>query len=65
MDKVNILGVKVSKHTLDSASDKIIEYITKGDKRKCVFTPNSVCGRNRIAKTHYLPLEESYQSNTV
>lgn len=41
MDKVNILGVKVSKHTLDSASDKIIEYITKGDKRKCVFTPNS------------------------
>ncbi|MBO5008494.1 MAG: WecB/TagA/CpsF family glycosyltransferase [Clostridia bacterium] len=41
MDKVNILGIKVSKHTIDSAADQIIEYITNGDKRRCVFTPNS------------------------
>lgn len=41
MDKVNILGVKVSKHTIESAADQIIEYITNGDKRRCVFTPNS------------------------
>lgn len=41
MDKVNILGVNVSKHTIESAADQIIEYITNGDKRRCVFTPNS------------------------
>lgn len=41
MDKVNILGIKVSKHTIESAADQIIEYITNGDKRRCVFTPNS------------------------
>ena len=34
MDKVNILGVKVSKHSIDSASDLIVEYITAGDRQK-------------------------------
>ena len=41
MDKVNILGVKVSKHSIDSASDLIVEYITAGDRQKCIYTPNS------------------------
>ena len=41
MDKVNILGVKVTKHTIDSASDQIAEYVKSGQKRKCVYTPNS------------------------
>lgn len=41
MDKVNILGVKVTKHTIESASDLIVKYIKDGEKRKCVFTPNS------------------------
>ncbi len=41
MDKVNILGVNVSKHTIDSASDLIVKYIKDGEKRKCIYTPNS------------------------
>lgn len=41
VDKVNILGVKVSKHTIDSASDAVVEYVHRGEKRKCVYTPNS------------------------
>jgi len=41
MDKVNILGVKVSKHTVDSASDLIVKYIKDGERKKCIFTPNS------------------------
>ena len=41
MDKVNILGTKVSKHTIASASDKILEYVKCGERRKCIFTPNS------------------------
>ena len=41
MDKVNILGVKVSKHSIDTASDKIAEYINNGDRKRCVYTPNS------------------------
>ena len=41
MEKVNILGVKISKHTIDSASDKIMEYVRSGQRRKCVYTPNS------------------------
>ena len=41
MEKVNILGVKVTKHTMDSASDKIVEYVKSGQRGKCVYTPNS------------------------
>lgn len=41
MDKVNILGVKVSKHTIDSASDLIVKYIKDGERKKCIYTPNS------------------------
>lgn len=41
MNKVNILGVKVSKHSVESASDLIIKYIKNGDRRKCIYTPNS------------------------
>ncbi len=41
MEKVNILGVRVSKHSIDSASDKIAEYVKNGEKGKCVYTPNS------------------------
>lgn len=41
MDKVNILGVKVDKYTIEEAADKIIDYIKNGEKRKCVYTPNS------------------------
>ena len=41
MEKVNILGVKVTKHTIDSASDKITEYVQSGQRGKCVYTPNS------------------------
>lgn len=41
MNKVNILGVKVSGHTIESASDTIAEYIKNGEKRRCVYTPNS------------------------
>ena len=41
MEKVNILGVKVTKHTIDSASDKIVEYVKSGQRGKCVYTPNS------------------------
>lgn len=39
--KVNILGVKVDKVTIDEASDKIMEYIKSKDKVASVFTPNS------------------------
>ena len=41
MDKVNILGVKVSKHTIDSASDAVVQYVAGEEKGKYVFTPNS------------------------
>ncbi len=41
MDKVNILGVNIDKVSVESASDRIMEYIENGDKRRCVFTPNS------------------------
>lgn len=41
MDKVNILGIKVSKHTIESASDLIVNYIESGKRRITVFTPNS------------------------
>lgn len=41
MDKVNILGVNVSKHTIESASDMIVSSIKNGDKRRCIYTPNS------------------------
>ncbi len=41
MDKVNILGVRVDKYTIGEAADKIYEYMKNGDKRKCVYTPNS------------------------
>ena len=39
--KVNILGVKVDKVTIDEASDKIMEYIKTKDRVASVFTPNS------------------------
>ena len=39
--KVNILGVKVDKVTIDEASDKIMEYIKVKDRVASVFTPNS------------------------
>ncbi len=41
MDKVNVLGVKVGKYSIDTAADKIMEYMEKGERRKSVFTPNS------------------------
>ncbi len=41
MVKVNILGVKVSKHTAESASNLIVKYIKDGEKRRCIYTPNS------------------------
>ena len=41
MDKVNILGVNIDKVSVESASDIILDYIENGDKRRCVFTPNS------------------------
>lgn len=41
MDKVNILGVKVSKHTIESASDAVVKYVYGEEKQKCVYTPNS------------------------
>lgn len=41
MDKVNILGVKVDKCSIAEAADKIMQYMKNGEKRKCVFTPNS------------------------
>ena len=39
--KVNILGVKVDKVSIDEASDKIMEYIKTKDRVASVFTPNS------------------------
>ncbi len=39
--KVNILGVKVDKVTIDGASDIIIDRISAKDKVATVFTPNS------------------------
>jgi len=39
--KVNILGVKVDKVTIEQASDKIMEYIKTKDRVASVFTPNS------------------------
>lgn len=39
--KVNILGVKVDKVTVDEASDIIMEYIKSKNKAASVFTPNS------------------------
>ncbi len=41
MDKVNILGVKISKHTISSASDMILEHVKEGRRGVCVYTPNS------------------------
>ena len=41
MDKVNILGVKVSKHTIKTAAEQVVAYINNGDKKRCVYTPNS------------------------
>lgn len=41
MDKVNILGVKISKHTISSASDMILESVREGRRGVCVYTPNS------------------------
>lgn len=41
MNKVNILGVMVDKCSIGEASDKIMEFIENGEKRKCVYTPNS------------------------
>jgi len=41
MDKVNILGVGVSKYTIDAAANKIVEFICNGARKKCVYTPNS------------------------
>ena len=41
MDKVNILGVNISKYSIESASDMIVKLITDGEKNKCIFTPNS------------------------
>jgi len=41
MDKVNILGVKVTKHTISTASDAIFDFIKNGERKKCVYTPNS------------------------
>ena len=41
MDKVNILGVRVDKYTIEEAADKIIGYMQNGERRKCVYTPNS------------------------
>jgi len=41
MNKVNILGVWVDKLSIEEASDKILEYLKNGEKKKCVFTPNS------------------------
>ncbi len=40
-EKVNILGVKVDKVTVDEASDIIMEYIRSKEKAASVFTPNS------------------------
>ena len=39
--KVNILGVMVDKVNVDTASDKIMEYIDLKDRAASVFTPNS------------------------
>ncbi len=41
MERVNILGVNISKHSIDSASDDILERIVRGDRGVCVYTPNS------------------------
>lgn len=41
MDKVNVLGVKVGKYSIDSAADRIMQYLKDGERRKSVFTPNS------------------------
>lgn len=41
MDTVNILGAKISKHTIESASDLVVQYIKNGERKKCIFTPNS------------------------
>lgn len=40
-DKVNILGVRVDKVTVNEASDIIMEYIKTKEKVASVFTPNS------------------------
>ncbi len=39
--KVNILGVKVDKYNVESASDKIVEFVNSENAVKTVFTPNS------------------------
>ena len=41
MNKVNILGVYVDKLDIQEASDKIIDYLKNGERKKCVYTPNS------------------------
>lgn len=40
-EKVNILGVRVSKVNVDQASDVIIKFVENKEKGKSVFTPNS------------------------
>ena len=40
-DKVNVLGMKIDKFTIDEASDKIMEYVLSNSKGHYVFTPNS------------------------
>lgn len=40
MDKINVLGVKIDKVTVESATDKIFEML-KEDRNHTVFTPNS------------------------
>lgn len=41
MNKVNILGVLVDKYNIEEASDKIVDYLKNGNRRKCIYTPNS------------------------
>ena len=41
MSKVNILGVYVDKYSIDEATEKIIGYLKNGDRKRCVYTPNS------------------------
>ncbi|MBQ6998176.1 MAG: WecB/TagA/CpsF family glycosyltransferase [Clostridia bacterium] len=40
-DKVNILGIKVDKVSIEQASDIIMNYIEEGGETKTVYTPNS------------------------
>ena len=40
-DKVNVLGVKIDKITIDEAANKILDFTNETDKARYVFTPNS------------------------